>query len=74
MAALAFTFAAGIPLTPTTIARPTPPAGDGPPADPLRATCRLHGPSSLYTRNSQGYYATFAATCNGCQVGQQEDA
>jgi hypothetical protein len=68
MAAFAFTAAAGIPLTPPTLARPAPPT------DPLRATCRLHGPSSLYTRNSQGYYATFAATCNGCQVGLHEDA
>jgi hypothetical protein len=53
---------AAIPLTPTT----TP--------DPLRATCRLHGPLSLYTRNAEGYYSTYSPGCNGCQVGNREDA
>lgn len=61
--------AATMPRTHPTLVAPTPPAGDGPPTDPLRATCRLHGPGSLYTRNSEGYYSSSAPRCNGCQVG-----
>jgi hypothetical protein len=56
--------AAAIPLSP--------PRGDEPAPDPLRATCRLHGPRSLYTRNSEGYYGTYAPGCNGCDIGDRE--
>jgi hypothetical protein len=40
--------------------------------DDLVASCRLHHPYSLYTRNSDGYYGTYAPTCNGCAVGRRE--
>lgn len=35
-------------------------------------TCRLHCPSSRYTRNSAGYYGSYAPDCNGCAVGLLE--
>ena len=44
-------------------------AGD---PDPLRATCPLHRPTSLYTRNSNGHYSTYAPSCNGCSTGVRE--
>jgi len=56
-----------IPLTP----RPGSPTA-APAPDPLRATCRLHGPRSLYTRNSRGHYGMFAPPCNGCAIGIAE--
>lgn len=40
--------------------------------DPLRATCRLHNPRSLYTRNSSGYYGSYAPPCNGCNAGKTD--
>lgn len=40
--------------------------------DPLIATCILHRPSSLYTRNSEGYYGMYVPMCNGCSRGAQE--
>jgi hypothetical protein len=58
--------AATMPPNPPTLTLPEPPA------DPLRATCRLHGPFSLYTRNAEGYYSTYSPGCNGCQVGIHE--
>jgi hypothetical protein len=39
------------------------------------AACPLHGPrpSGLYhTRNSSGFYSTYAPMCNGCVVGARE--
>lgn len=56
-----------IALTP----RPTSPTA-APAPDPLRATCRLHGPHSLYTRNSSGYHGMYAPACNGCAIGIAE--
>lgn len=51
----------------------TPPGGEPDSSvDPLITTCRLHGPRSLYTRNSEGYYSTFSPICNGCSVGAHE--
>ena len=51
----------------------TPPGGEPDDSvDPLRTTCRLHGPRSLYTRNSEGHYSTFSPICNGCSVGAHE--
>lgn len=44
-----------------------------PVAQDLRASCALHRPSSLYTRNSEGYYGSFTPACNGCGVGRQEE-
>jgi hypothetical protein len=65
--------ATAIPLSPPRIApaASSPPGGDAP---DLRATCRLHCPGSLYTRNSEGYYSTYSASCNGCSVGIRETA
>ncbi len=34
--------------------------------------CPLHRPGSLYTRNSNGYYGSFAPACTGCAVGERE--
>jgi hypothetical protein len=37
-----------------------------------RDDCRLHRPSSLYTRNSEGMYSTYAPICNGCEYGTRD--
>lgn len=60
----AITFAAA-----AVAAAASPPGGDAP---DLRAICRLHGRYSMYTRNSNGYYATYSPPCNGCSVGARE--
>ena len=39
-------------------------------------TCQLHGPTSPYTRNTLGYYSSYAPTCcglaGGCYIGVRE--
>ena len=39
-------------------------------------TCPLHGPDSPYTRNTLGYYSSYAPTCcgpaHGCLIGLRE--
>jgi hypothetical protein len=47
---------------------PTAPAGP--------STCQLHGPTSPYTRNTLGYYSSYAPRCcgpvGGCLIGARE--
>lgn len=43
------------------------------PVDPVVADCRLHRPGSLYTRNSDGHYGSYAPPCNGCSVGRRQN-
>jgi hypothetical protein len=38
-----------------------------------RDDCRLHRPGSLYTRNTEGSYSSYAPCCNGCEIGARED-
>lgn len=46
------------------------------PTGPL--TCCLHGPASPYTRNTLGYYSSYAPRCcgpaGGCLIGAREAA
>lgn len=42
------------------------------------STCQLHGPDSPYTRNTLGYYSSYAPPCcgpaGGCHIGLREAA
>jgi hypothetical protein len=43
-------------------------------ANASRELCPLHRTAKLsYTRNSSGYYSSYAPPCNGCDIGIKEE-
>jgi hypothetical protein len=42
-------------------------------ASSLQASCSLHRPGAPYSRNSDGYYGSYAPACNGCPRGNSDE-